>query len=67
MMGRSIADGHNLLGSGTPDCVFHKFKPELLGVSMKEFRNFGKLMQKGCYFQCAYKPPILLETSVKQM
>jgi transposase len=40
---------------------FYRFKQTLSKVSLREFGNLGKLIQKGTYFQPEYVPPSVLD------
>ena len=46
---------------------FHQFKQALLEVSLKEFGNLGKLIQKGSYFVPEYEAPTIPENITSAM
>jgi hypothetical protein len=46
---------------------FHKFKQSLSELSLKEYGNLGKLIQKGSHFEPVYEPPMLPENITNQM
>jgi hypothetical protein len=46
---------------------FHRFKQALSEVSLKEFGNLGKLIQKGKYFEPVYEAPTLPENITSTM
>jgi hypothetical protein len=46
---------------------FYQFKQTLSEVSLREFGNLGKLIQRGTYFQPEYVPPSLPDNITSTM